>query len=327
MKSPIPLRWLVLIGALSVVPLIPMPPYMMHTIILIFFWAYLATAWNIVGGMAGQVSLGHAAFVGLGAYFTYFMLVWYDVSPWIGMLVGIAVAVMSAILVGYPCFKFGVREIYFALATIAFAAILEQLFTSFRDITGGSLGIFLPQRGNSLYYFQFDAKWPYYYIILVLWLVSLLLIKRMKRISVYLMAIREDEDVAASIGIPVTRYKMLALIISSILTSIGGVFYMQYYRYANPSLVFGLGMSVEIALLAIFGGMYSLLGPTIGSLILTPVAEVLRITLGGTYAGIHLLLYSLLLMITIIFMPRGVYGYVEKIMVNRRMGRWPSKLS
>jgi len=306
-----------LIAILFLIPLIPMPGYVMHTLILVFLWAYLATAWNILGGFAGQLSLGHAAFFGIAAYTSYFMLTWYNISPWIGMFIGGIAAVALSIIIGYPCFRFGIREVYFALATIAFAEIMKDIFIYLRDITGGSLGIWLPHLGTNPLYFQFEEKWPYYYVIVTMWLVSLIIFKGMKRLREYLIAIREDEDVAASIGINITKYKLLALAISSFFTGLGGVFYFQYFRYINPHIAFGLETSLEMALIAIFGGMYSLWGPTIGSMILTPIAEYLRITLGGTYAGSHLIIYGVLLILVIRFLPKGVYGFYERITLRK----------
>ncbi|MEM4499261.1 MAG: branched-chain amino acid ABC transporter permease [Sulfolobales archaeon] len=294
-------------------PLIPQPPYIMHVIVVTMLWAYLATAWSILGCFAGQLSLGHAAFFGIGAYSSYFLTTWYNVPPILSLVVGGSLASAISIGIGYPCFRYGLRGVYFTLATIAFAEILKDIFIYLRDITGGSLGVWLPMAQEGIVNLYFINKEPYYYIITTMWLSLILILSVARRFKDYLIAIREDEDVAASVGINVTKYKLVALLISSYFTGLGGAFYLYYFRYINPYITFGLDTSLQMVLLSIFGGMYSLWGPFIGSVILTPIGEYLRIVLGGAYVGSHLVIYGVLLIIVIRFLPKGVVGTLKLV--------------
>lgn len=305
-----------IIFLLALIPWIPLNPYIHHVITIIILFAYLGTAWNILGGYAGQVSLGHAAFFGLGAYFTYFFLKWLNITPLIGMLMAAGVSVGAASAIGFVAFRFGLKGIYFALATIAFAEIMREVFIAFRDVTGGSLGVSYPALGYNPFYFQFPERWPYYYFILILWLILITITRYAKGFFLKLIAIRENEEVAANIGINVPLYKLLALSISSFFTSLGGAFYLQYYRYIDPNTVFGLELSLDIAITAIFGGMYSIWGPSVGALILIPMSEILRITLGGSYYGVYLIVYGILLILVLKFMPRGIYDKIYKLIVK-----------
>ncbi|MEM4969619.1 MAG: branched-chain amino acid ABC transporter permease [Sulfolobales archaeon] len=313
-----PVRLMLAIASiLMIIPWMPLNPYIHHVTILILLFAYLATAWNMLGGYAGQVSLGHAAFFGLGAYFTYFFLKWFNITPLVGMFMASAVSVAAAAAIGVVAFRFGLRGVYFVLATLAFAEILRELFIAFREITGGSLGVSYPVIGYSPLYFQFPERWPYYYFILSLWIITILTMYILRGFFTKLVAIRENEEVAASIGIDVPRYKLIALLLSSFFTSLGGAFYLQYYRYIDPNTVFGLELSIDIAVMAIFGGMYSIWGPSIGALILVPTSEILRITLGGGYYGAYLIIYGMLLILILKLMPRGIYDKLYKIIYER----------
>jgi len=279
-------------------------------------WAYLSTAWNILGGTAGQLSLGHAAFFGTGAYTTYFLTAWFGLSPLMNLLSSGLTASLLSIIIGYPCFRYGLRGAYFALATIAFAEIMKDIFIYLRDLTGGSLGVWMPVLPEGLITLYFLGKEPYYYVITTLYALLMITTSLMGKVKEYLIAIREDEDVSASIGINVTRYKLLALMISSFFVGIGGAYYICYFRYINPYVAFGLDTSLQMVLISIFGGMYSFWGPLIGSVILTPIGEYLRITLGGAYVGAHLLIYGLLLILIIRFLPKGVYSILESMYIK-----------
>jgi branched-chain amino acid transport system permease protein len=310
-------KFLALVVALAMVPFLRPPPYITHVLILTLLFAYLGTAWNLIGGYGGQLSLGHGAFFGLGAYASTLLYLNYGLSPWMGMAIAAGLGAGSAALIGYPCFRFGLKGPFFALATLAFGLIVVELLTAFREVTGGSLGIFPPYLGNAPHLFQFAGKEPYYLIALVLWASAVLLVRALRKTRYYLVAIREDEEAAAALGVPVRNYKLLAAVISGALSGIGGTFYAQYFAYINPESAAGLDLSVEILAVAIFGGMYGLMGPTLGSAVLTPMSELLRIWLGGTYLGVHLMVYGLLLILVIIFMPAGVLGKLEEILGRR----------
>ncbi len=284
---------------LFILPVFRLNEYIYHLIILSLMFAIMALAWGLLA-KAGPISLGHAAFFGLSAYFTYFSISNWGLSSYAALLISIIVSIVASLFLGYITFRFGVAGIYFSLVTIAFAEILRQLFISFRSITGGSLGVFLPVREFSMLYFIYDSKLPYYYFILLLYLISYLLVEfRSKKLIKILAVIGNDELTAASMGINVMRYKLIALILSSCLTAISGWFYMHYFRYITPDAGFGLLISVEIATIGIVGGLNPG-GSLIAALVLIPLGEALRTIVGAQFAGLNILFFGLILMIVII---------------------------
>lgn len=303
----------VLIILLGLLYFVPLPSYFVHILILTLFYAFLGTAWNLMCGYGGQLSLGYAAFTGIGAYVTLLLYTTFKISPWIGMLAGAAVSCAVMLITAYPCFRFGLRGPFFTLASIAVAEILRDILTAMRDITGGSLGMSLPYHSTSLALFQFNDKKAYYIIILLFFIIAVVLVKTMERLRYYLTAIREDEDAAEASGVSINKTLMLAAAISSVLVSMGGTFYIQYFRYIDPDTIAGLPLSITIALICIVGGASKLYGPAIGAMILVPFSEILRLSLGGTnFFSVNLILYGALLVLTIIFLPEGIIGYLEK---------------
>jgi len=292
--------------------------YTLHIIIMILLWSYLATAWNINGGYTGLISVGHSIFFGIGAYVAYFLFSWHGVSPWMGMCIAAGISAIASLMM-YGALRYGIRGIYFALLTLACSIVLQDLFIALRERTGGSLGVWLPYlKGNNFVLFQFADKIYYYYIILAMYTCLLIAIKGLtNKVLVYCIAIREDEDVAASIGINVNKYRLLSLLISSVFVSIGGTFYFQYIRFIDPYTAFGLSTSLEMVFMAIFGGLYYLLGPTTGALLLVPLSEVFRILFGATYSGAHLIIYGILVILTIKIMPRGIFGKMEELILKK----------
>jgi branched-chain amino acid transport system permease protein len=291
--------------------------YYLHAITTIFLFAYLASAWNIVGGLAGQLSLGHAAFIGLGAYTSSLLFIRWGISPWLGMFPGALVAVVGAILIGYPCFR--LRGTYYTLSTLAFTWILLDIVLSTERFAGfdirGAMGLRIQLLGHSPGKFQFGHNWYFYYIILIMLFIAIgishLIIR--SKMGSYLAAIREDHEVAASVGVNAARYKMYAGIISAFLTAFGGTFLAQLQLYVDPFQFFGAGLSIEIALGAIIGGMGTLMGPVIGMILLRSMSEVARIYLGGTYAGAHLVLYGVLLILVMMYLPHGITKPLERV--------------
>lgn len=270
---------------LAIVPFFVSSSYILHLVILIMFYAVLSMAWNVLGGFAGQFSLGHSAFFGLGAYTSTILFITWKLSPWIGMFVGAGFAVLCSLPIGSLCFK--LRGPYFSMITIAFAEVLRLLFLSWGSITGGAVGILVPLLGDSPLEFQFLSRAPYYYILFVIMLSLLAITYRIRRshIGLCLLALREDEEAAESIGINVIRYKLLALSISVLFTAIAGTFYAQYILFLHPDDAMSLNLSIDIALPTIIGGMGTVIGPILGSFLLTPLSELIRSTLGGRISG------------------------------------------
>jgi len=291
-------------------PIFVRDPYFLHAAIMILFSAYLASSWNIIGGLAGQHSFGHSAFLGIGAYSSTLLLLYLNIPPFLGMILGGMIASLVSVGIGYPCFK--LRGPYFALSTLAFTEIFRIVVTTTETIGGidlrGAAGILIPLRkGNSFLNFQFADKTFYYYIILAMLFLILFIYKRMEksRLGIFLSAIRDNEEAARSLGISATRYKMIALIVSGFFGATAGTFYAQFFLYIEP-ILFSSALSIEILLVAIVGGAGTLTGPLIGALILTPVSEMTRAYLGGTYAGVQLILYGAILVAVMMFAPQGI---------------------
>ncbi|UCD95742.1 MAG: branched-chain amino acid ABC transporter permease [Candidatus Bathyarchaeota archaeon] len=289
-------------------------PFQIHVMIMVCFYAFLGTAWNLVGGYVGQVSIGHSAFYGIGAYVATLAFLEYSISPWLCMFLGAISAAIFAVSIGVPSVRFRGGGAFFALVTIAFAETVRLVFLNLK-IGGGAAGVWMPVLPESFLNFQFhSSKVPYYYIIFGFLLAEIFIIHRIlkSRWGYYFVAIREDEIKAESVGINTTKYKLIAIFISAFFTAIGGVFYAQYVLYFDPFTVFPLELSVYMVLVATIGGRGTLLGPVVGSFILTPISEYTRVWLGGSFRGLSLTVYGILLMVIVIIIPAGLIVWVKK---------------
>jgi len=281
--------------------------------VVVFLYAMLGQAWNILGGYTGQVSLGHAVFFGIGAYTSTLLHLKVGWTPWIGMIAGGLAATLVSQVIGYPCFR--LRGHYFVIATIVLAEIVQVLFRNW-DWAGGTLGLRLPLLPESLLNFQFfSTKLPYYYIslfLLGLVLMVTFLLERSKA-GYYFRAVKEDPDAARSLGVNITVYKMLAMAMSAFFTGIGGAFYAQFVLYIDPETVLAFKTSVLIMLIAVVGGSGTLWGPVLGAFILIPLSEFTRIILGGAGRALDLLVYGVLIMLVAVFEPRGMWALGGRI--------------
>ena len=277
--------------------------------ILVLMIAQAGVAWNILGGYAGQVSLGHAAFYGIGAYTSTQLLLVFGLPPWFGMLAGGGVAVLFALAIGWPCFR--LKGHYFAMATIAIAEILQVMVTNW-DWLGGAVGLSLPVAETGWRGLVFNkSKVPYYYIILGLLLLTMGVSWLIERsfLGYYFRAIKDEPDAARSVGIDLTRYKLVAITASSFLTALGGTFYAQKELFIDPGSTMATSLSIKIALVAILGGVGSLGGPVAGAVILTAIEETTRAMFGGTGRGTDLIIYAILIILVAVFYPSGVVGW------------------
>jgi branched-chain amino acid transport system permease protein len=299
-----------------------MPAYFLHILIQVLLWGFIYTAWSLMGRF-GFVSLGHGAFMGVGAYVP--ALLWnYDgITPWLGIPLGVLLSVGLALVIGYPCFRFRVVGHYFALVTLALSQVVMLFITAERDVTGGSLGMTQKLAGHSWYALQFPDKRYFYGVALIVWLGGLLVWRAIDRgISrEALEAISQDEEAAAAIGISVMREKLRVTVISAALTALGGAVFGQYLMYLNPETVSGIGVSLQIVFAAIAGGMYAMLGPTVGALFTIALTEGLRVSFGTNFIGAANTIYGILLILFTIFMPRGIMGLVEMMRAPRRRVR------
>ncbi|UCF73318.1 MAG: branched-chain amino acid ABC transporter permease [Deltaproteobacteria bacterium] len=324
MRSPLnikrgPILLTVILGCLILFPVFSPSPYLIHIITLIFIWSYVSTAWSYMGRF-GLVSLGHGAFLGTGAYITALLFNFFNLSPWIGMLIGASGAVFLAAVLGYACFRSGIIGDYFALVTLAVGELVALSIIAMREITGGSLGFTLRSLGNSPLYFQFGSKVYFYYISLLFLLFALYLWKRIDKSKMQkaLKAIGEDEVAASSVGINIIRHKMAIFIISAFLTGIGGVLYAQYITYLNPHTLSGVTVSLAIPFKAILGGMFNIWGPAIGTAMIVSLEEYIRVSYGTKFVGVSEVVYGIALITLIIFLPKGLYGTVLEIFHKRQ---------
>jgi branched-chain amino acid transport system permease protein len=279
--------------------------YILHVVIMILFFGYLGACWNIAAGYAGQISLGHAIFFGAGAYTSTVLFLKGGVSPWIGMWAGGVSGMLLGLFVGYLTFRYGLKGHYFILATMAFGALAKVIALNMDQI-GAAQGLIIPFKASFIN-FQFVGKTLYYYYILfmVIGIVLVCVAIERSRFGQILMAIREDEDAAESLGVNTFRYKLMAMVLSSFLTSLVGTFYAFYIGYIHPDTLFTPFLSIQITLIPITGGMGSVFGPIVGSFILSPVSEITRGFL-GKFSGLHLMVWGLIIMLIVILIPRGI---------------------
>jgi branched-chain amino acid transport system permease protein len=309
-------------------PLVLRSPTYLHILILLYLYAYLTTSWNLVGGFAGVLPLGHAAFVGIGAYTSTVLSLQYGISPWAGMLVGALLSAVVGVIIGLPTFK--MRGAYFALATIAFAEGIRVMVENI-DYLGplqlnGPRGLQIPPLKIGFLNFMFTGKEPYYYIVLVMltgvlvltWFVS------RSKLGYYLMAGGEEPEAAQALGVNVARAKLIAMAMSSFLTAFAGTFWAQFTLYIHPKSVMSLDISFEIAFIALIGGRGSIAGPVLGALLLRPVSDFSRIYFGSTLPGLHLIIFGVVLILVMLYQPRGLQEPLTRI-YNRAMDRLVGK--
>ncbi|HEX9021708.1 MAG TPA: branched-chain amino acid ABC transporter permease [Nitrospirota bacterium] len=330
---------------LFLLPLIVTSTYALHIMILIFISIIMGSGWNILGGYAGQYSVGHAAYFGMGAYTTLALLQYRHIAPWYGAWAGVIVAVLVGLVIGSICFR--LRGPYFVLASIAVAEIVRVSALNLKDLTNGAEGILItevpPLAIGGTVITDFTSKVPFYYAGLAIVLAIILSTRLVQhsKLGYYFQAIREDQDAAHSLGINLSLYKNVALAISAAFTSLAGSLYGVYVGFIEPGTVLALDLSVQIVMLAIIGGIGTVWGPVIGAALLVPFSEALRSNaiaqalidsglVGETsrvgsflkeqLSHAHVLIYGLLLVVVILFLPDGVLGFVRKLAAKRTKG-------
>lgn len=299
--------------AVGIFPLLTTNTFAQHVMILFFMFGMLGVAWNIMGGYAGMFSFGQVAFFGIGAYTSSFLLMAYQVNPWIGLIVGGLVAALVGAAIGYPCSN--LRGHYFAIASIAFGEIVRTHFNNWKLI-GAAEGLSLPMLDEGFKNFMFhSSKLPYYYIMLAFLIISLLVcyLISTSKIGYYFRAIKESHDVAKVLGINVVWYRLIAIMISAFLTAMAGTFYAQYVLYIDPESVMLLPISIQIVLISMLGGAGSVMGPVVGAAILLPISEVTRVWLGHKGTGVDMLIYGFLITLISVYQPKGVWGLFSNI--------------
>jgi branched-chain amino acid transport system permease protein len=298
---------LILLSLLLIIPAISDSPFIVHIFVTICVFAGLSTAWNIVGGYAGQLSLGHMMFYGIGGYTTALLIQHLGLSPWIGMWAGAALSALVVVGIGYPCFR--LRGPFFSLATIAFLEVIRLLAIHFHGITGGSAGLIVPlQLGWAWMIFQ--DKFNYLIIAFGLLLLTLIVSYAIRnaRLGYYLTGVREREDAASAAGISPTVVKLKAVIVSAVLTSLIGSFHAMYTTFLEPATMFSLSTSIEVAMFSLIGGLGTVVGPLLGTVLVVPIAELARGWLGASANGLHGFAYGTVLVLITLTLPGGLAG-------------------
>lgn len=294
--------------------LVVLPPflsfYVLRLLILTYFFVVLAISWNIIGGYAKYLSLGQSVFIGINAYISSLLFVYYSVSPWLGMMVGMVVNIVIAAVIGFLTFK--LREAYFALTSIAIIYVFRLLALYFKDITGGARGIIFQPREDPLNFFFIEVL-PYYYISLAFLLLGIYISYMLDKgkLGYFLKAIGDDETACETLGIDTLRYKILAFIISAIIAAPMGTLYAQYILYVTPDGVFSFPNSIKVAVMGIIGGAGTFWGPIIGAIILIPLEQILTVYFSGVY-GLNFVLYGILLIVVMRFIPKGIVALLEE---------------
>jgi len=308
-----------LVAVLAVAPLLA-SDYILSLLIIILYFAYVGQAWNVMMGFAGQLSLGHALYVGLGAYVAAALFINFGVAPWLGLLAAAPLAMVAGAFIAFLALRFRVSGVYFAILTIAFAEFARIGFDHFAWVHG-SAGLFLPvaqRTGSDLWHLR-GTPAMFYYVILAATLLAFALCYAMlrSRMGYLWLAIREDERAARATGINTYRYKIYAVVISAGMTSFAGVFYAFYYNNLFPEQVFHISRSIELIVAPIIGGLGTLFGPIIGAFVLEGLAEGLRRgleLLGVELPGAKQVLYGICLLVVITVLPNGVWPGLARLL-------------
>jgi branched-chain amino acid transport system permease protein len=303
MKKYLPL---VVLAILVIVPFLGLSSYVMHILVLVVMWSVIGMAWNILGGYTGQVSFGHAAFFGFGAYTAGILYQHLGISAWWGIPACVVVLTALSLVIGYICLR--LRGAYFALATLALGEICRVTAENLVGFTQGNMGIMIRERT------WVDKTW-YFYVILLIAAVTYIIIKMVmeSKLGYYFVAIREDQDAAESLGIDTTLYKTISLCLSGVLTGIAGAFYMNYMGYIDPSIVFPLyDLSIVTVMVVMVGGAATYWGPIVGAVIMVFLAEEIR---SLPYIGAaHQTIFGIILIFIIMFLPNGIVGDFRKLL-------------
>ena len=308
-----PVSWklhLLVLTVALVFPFVFSSSFMVNFGVLALFYAFIGQSWNIAGGFAGQLSFGHVAFFGVGAYASTIVQMRFGWSPWLGLPVSALAGALVGCVIGVLSFRAGLKGSYFALITLAFAEVLRIISNSI-SITGGGLGMLIPMKagaGN----FQFAERSGFYFLILLLTVLSVALAEwlRRSRFGAHLAAIRENEESAMALGVNVFAEKVKVMMLSGALSGVGGCFFAQYFLYIDPTIVFGVDKSVEMLLVSMIGGAGTVYGPLIGAVLLALVSDVTRTM--TQIQGLSLVLYGALLVVIIAFLPNGLIDLFKR---------------
>jgi branched-chain amino acid transport system permease protein len=317
-------RWLLLLLLLAaaIAPLLLDPRgYWIRVLAFTILFAAMAQAWNIVGGLANQISLGHAAFFGIGAYTSTILLAKLGVSPWIGVFAGGALGAATALLISIPTMR--LQGHYFALATLAFGEVMRVVANVWSSLTGGPVGLSVPFMRPDFAMYSFKTTVPHVYIMLVALIIVTAVFELIRRgaMGYRLRAIKENPDAAEVIGVDTTKVKLQAAVISGGLMAMLGTLYAQLAVFFDPDTVFGVAsISIRVALIAIIGGVGTAAGPLLGAIFILPLEELANHFLSGQAAGLSQFVYGLILIAVILLRPRGLITLFDTPSIRSRAG-------
>ena len=300
---------------LAIAPIFISSPFYLNMIVMTILYAYIASCWNILGGFAGQLFIGGGViFFGIGAYTSTILLVKYGISPWLGMLAAALVCSIFAFLLAKLTLRYSLRGDYLALFSIALTQVLALIIINI-DWMGGSYGFNLPLSDNSLVLMTWADKRPYIYLGLAMLAIILFISFYLQRTKIgkYWVAIRENDVAAEALGVNTARYKTIAMVICGGMGGMGGTLYAQYTTFIDPTLVFGFALNFEFLLPVLIGGKGTVLGPLLGAAMLKPLSEITRSTFGNAQAGLYLMIYGSLLIVTILYLPNGIVGTARRL--------------
>ncbi|MBW1800877.1 MAG: branched-chain amino acid ABC transporter permease [Deltaproteobacteria bacterium] len=307
------LLWAVLLVIFLALPL-QLSITWVRTFAMVFLFIYWASAWNIIGGMAGEINFLHPIFIGAGAYSSTVLYVHFGVSPWLGMFLGAAIAVVIGLVIGWICYRSGLPHLSFALICLGFSHIGEIIALEW-DLLGGSRGMVI-RPAWSFANMQFEAISSYYYMGLgmVVFMVGLCLWISRSKLGYYLKAIKHNEMASSAIGIDTVRYRLVALAISAFFCALGGTFYAQLVLYIDPHSAVSITTVISMILFCAIGGFGTVWGPVVGTLILMPLGEVVRLYF---MTGLHLIVYGVVVIIVIMLTPHGLVPWFQNMMKKR----------
>ena len=305
---------IVLFGVAAVVPLVIRDAFFLDSLVLILLWGALSAAWNVAGGYAGQVSIGHASFFGIGAYAGALMVTRFSKSPWLGMILGVVVSIGAGLVIGFLSNR--LKGPYFALSTIALSQVLLIAVSRWRGFTAGGEGIPVPYRPGFATLGLGHVAWVYMALAVAIIYYGVEVYLEHSRIGYQLAGVREDEDAAEALGIATRRLKVIAVTVSAALTSVCGTLWAQYVGFVDPAYVFSVDLSVRFALNTIIGGIGTALGPYLGSILITVLETYLRATFAGMkagFTGIYLVIYGAALILVVRWAPEGLTGIAARL--------------
>ncbi|MEH2480836.1 branched-chain amino acid transport system permease protein [Nitrobacteraceae bacterium AZCC 2146] len=319
-----PIWW----GALALAAIMPfmLSSYYVHILTLSLVYVALASSWNIVGGMAGQISLAHSLFIGVGAMLSSALLLKLGINMWLGLVISAAISGVLGAIIAWIDFRFQLGHLSFVLITLAFAE-MGSIIVDGWEFLGGASGLLLPKDTGNFLAFQFGGGHGAFWMMLALAAICVLVNVAILNapLGYYLRTIRDNEKAAQAIGVNILRYKIIAMVISAVLASVVGTAYVRYLTFADPYLLVSPVITIEIVLFATVGGLGRAYGPALGALLLVPLGEVLRGKLGSTLPGLHYFIYGIVVISVILVTPRGLLPLFERLWARWRSPQPASK--